>query len=63
MTSAKSLAVDVRKHAKTVVPSGQGDKGDQEEAEVTEGQRVEVLLEARRPRILVRPASRSTEVA
>ena len=25
----KSLAVDVRKAAKTVVPSGQGDKGDQ----------------------------------
>ena len=25
----KSLAADVRKHAKTVVPSGQGDKGDQ----------------------------------
>lgn len=25
----KSLAVDVRKHAKTVVKPGQGDKGDQ----------------------------------
>jgi hypothetical protein len=25
----KSLAADVRKHAKTVVKSGQGDKGDQ----------------------------------
>jgi len=24
-----SLAADVRKHAKTVVKSGQGDKGDQ----------------------------------
>jgi hypothetical protein len=25
----KSLAQDVRKHAKTEVPSGQGDRGDQ----------------------------------
>lgn len=25
----KSLAQDVRKHAKTTVPSGQGDRGDQ----------------------------------
>ena len=25
----RSLAADVRKHAKTVVESGQGDKGDQ----------------------------------
>jgi hypothetical protein len=25
----RSLAADVRKHAKTVVKSGQGDKGDQ----------------------------------
>ena len=25
----KSLGTDVRSHAKTVVPSGQGDKGDQ----------------------------------
>jgi hypothetical protein len=25
----KSLGADVRKHAKTVVPSGQGDRGDQ----------------------------------
>ena len=25
----KSLAADIRKHAKTVVPVGQGDKGDQ----------------------------------
>ncbi len=25
----RSLSQDVRKHAKTVVPSGQGDKGDQ----------------------------------
>jgi hypothetical protein len=27
----RSLAADVRKHAKTVVKSGQGDKGDQKE--------------------------------
>ena len=26
----KSLAQDVRKHAKTTVPPGQGDRGDQE---------------------------------
>ena len=26
----RSLAQDVRKHAKTIVPSGQGDRGDQE---------------------------------
>ena len=25
----RSLAQDVRKHAKTVVPAGQGDRGDQ----------------------------------
>jgi hypothetical protein len=28
----RSLAADVRKHAKTVVKSGQGDKGDQKKS-------------------------------
>lgn len=29
----RSLAQDVRKHAKTVVPPGQGDRGDQKQDE------------------------------
>ena len=29
----RSLAQDVRKHAKTTVPSGQGDRGDQKRDE------------------------------